>query len=259
MYKIISATMILTFILVHFSIHAQESNSPTKKSKYYGINASVGILFPASPEFDFIRGDILPYSSGGVSESLNALVFTNHFGISTEFRNKTYRWGFLFGLNYSRIDASLGKSNLNGSNSKYFYLLDNQTGTTTEYFRVKEIDRSIDFIGLPIEIRWLANSPQSIKLYLKLGVELNFKINSGSSVAFYNQDMSAYQDIVLNKFEQEKPFFSAIYFATGLNLDKKPNIDLELIFPYVVLTPKTVGILEPHAGIGLKLGISLPY
>jgi hypothetical protein len=259
MYKTILQISLFVFVLFQTSIKAQESNNENKKMRFFGIEACTGMLFPNSPEFEFIRGDVLPYSSGGVSGTLKAFLFKNQLGLKTEFRNKTNRWGLLLGLDYSRINTILGKQNLYNSSTKYFYLLDNQTGTTTEYFRIREINRTIDFIGVPLELRWLSNSPKSLKLYLKLGLELDFKINSTSSVVFHDQDMSEYQDIVLNKFEKAGSFFSAAYFATGINLNKKPNIDLEFIFPYIVLTPKTTGILESHSGIGAKLEIRLPY
>jgi hypothetical protein len=84
-------------------------------------------------------------------------------------------------------------------------------------------------------------------------------INSTSDVVFYNQDIAEYQDIVINKFDQAPSFYSATYFATGINLCKKPDIDLEFIFLYIVLTPKTTGILESHFGLGAKLEIRQPY
>jgi hypothetical protein len=259
MHKIILHISIFVFVFAQTTIKAQESNNENKKLRFIGIEAFSGMQFPRTPEFEFIRGDVLPYSSGGVSNTLKAYLFNNQIGIKAEFRNKTNRWGLLFGFHYSQMKAILGKEDLYNSSTKYFYLLDNQTGTQTEYFRVREINRNIGFIGAPLELRWLSNSPKNLKLYLKLGMEFDFKMISTSNVVFHNPNMSEYQDIILDKFEDPKTFFSAIYFTTGLNLDKKPNIDLELIFPYIVLTPKAIGILEPHSGIGAKLEIRLPY
>jgi hypothetical protein len=260
MNKIIVKYVLIVLISNNVSVKAQDSIfARSENLRFIGIEASYDLFFSTPGEFDFIRGDVLPYSSGAVSESIRGHLFKKSIGIKTELRNRTNRLGLLFGLTYSRINASLGKEDLFNSTSEYFYLLDNQSGTTTEYFRINEINRSIDYIGIPIELRYLSKANKGVKLYFKAALKLDYKINTSSQVIFHNDQMSSYQDIVLTKFDEAGLFFSTIAFSTGINLGKKPNIDLELILPYVLLSPEMSGLLTSHAGMGFKIGISMPY
>jgi hypothetical protein len=247
-------------ILLIQGIHAQELEISLKKTKKFtGIEAGIQSIFIQTPEYEFIRGDVLPYASGGVSDFIKGQMNRYHFGIKTEFRDRSNQWGFLFGLRYSRVNLSLGRNTLYNSKTKYFYVLDHQTGTTTEYFRVNEISRKIGFIGVPVELRWLSNSSKLLKPCFKLGAELEFKVSQSSGVVFYNPDMSEFKDRILEKFNEPSAFNAAVYFTSGFNLNKTPDIDFELVFPYVSLTPEMSGILKTTIGLGLKLEVRIPY
>jgi hypothetical protein len=241
-------------------VNAQENISDENlKVRFLGVEAGADPLFCMPPEYDFIRGDVLPYYYGGVSDVLRGIMFKEYLGIKGEFRNKTNRWGLLFGLRYTWLNASLGKENFYNTTSDFFYLLNNQSGTATEYFRINEINRNIQYLGVPVELRWLSNSQRIMKFYLKLGIELNYKIKSTSDVVFNNELMSANKDIVMAKFDKPGSFFSTMYLSGGFNFLNVPNIDLELILPYILLTPESSGILTSNSGMGFKIEIRLPY
>ncbi len=259
MYKSVLNTLLILVLIGYVSKAQDIQDNQTKKNRFTGIETGINLLFCQSPEYDFIRGDVLPYSSGAVSENLKALMHKKYLGLKTEFRTKNNRWGLLVGLRYSQTILSLGKDNFYTSSSGYFYVLDNQSGTTTEYFRVSEINRKIHHIGAPIELRWLSNSPNFLKIYLKLGLELDYRLKSSEAVVFYHEAMNEYQDLILSKFSKPAPISSAIYFSTGFNLNKIPNADLELVFPYIMLSPENTGIVKSHSGIGIKLEIRIPH
>jgi hypothetical protein len=251
---------IILFLLIIQSNHAQDIEINHKgKKKFIGLEAGIQLIFTQTPEFEFIRGDVLPYASGGASDFIKGQMNKYHFGIKTELHDKSDHWGFLFGLRYSCLNLSLGRNTLYNNSSKYFYILDHQTGTTTEYFRVNEINRKLGLIGIPVEMRWLSNSAKLLKPCFKLGAELDFKISQSSGVVFYNPDMAEYKDRILEKFNEPSAFNASIYFAGGFSLNTTPGIDFELVFPSISLTPQMSGILKPTIGLGVKLEVRIPY
>jgi hypothetical protein len=258
MKKLVINILTIASIIFQIETRSQETKEASISRKFFGIEGSSSILFTSSPKFEFIRGDVLPYSSGGVSDMINGKMIKNHVGIKAEFRSKSNQWGLLIGLRYSQLNLYLGRNELYGATTKYFYVLDHQTGTTTEYFRVREISRKIDFIGTAIEVRWLSKSPKLLKPYVKFGAEFDSKVQHSDNVVFHNQSMQDYKERIVNKFDNVSSFNSSIYFAGGVNLDKKPDIDLEIILPYILLTPEMSGILKPKLGLGAKLELRIP-
>lgn len=258
MHKKILFLFLLSIFFVGYS-NAQENDIESSKGRLLiGAESGVSLFFPQSPEYEFIRGDVLPFSSAGASESLKANAFGRFVGIKAELRDKSNLWGFLAGLRYTKISSTLGKNDADGSSSSYFYFLDQQNVEITEYFRVKEVKRNVEYIGIPVEIRRLFYNDRSFKFYVKLGAEFNYKISSSSEVEFRNENMWEYSNNVLSKFEEPEPFYSAVAVSAGINYDKLPNVDFEVTLPYIVLTPASSGIISNYAGIGFKIEVKLP-
>lgn len=237
---------------------AQEDGSTDKKNRFIGLEAGITPLSCETPEYDFIRGDVISYYSGAY-ESLTSFMVKNHIGLKMEFRKKESKLGFLLGLRYARLNATLGKESNSSSASGYFYFLNTQTGTTTEYLRVKEVNRTVDYIEVPIEARRIFKTPFNLKLYLKVGADLGFKIRSSSDVLFYNKGMSEYEDNVLARFDTPGFFTAAMYLSCGITFPTTPAIDIEFILPYLVLNPEMSGILTSNGGVGLRAEFYLPF
>ena len=255
-----SLYLLILAVFLNSELSAQQNDKSEKeKNRLWGVEFGVDGFFATVPDYDFIRGDILPYYYSNVSEAIKGTAYRWFAGVKTELKNKHDVWGYSIGLRYSRLISSLGKESYFSSPSEFFYFLDNQDGLSTNYLRVKEINRNLDYIGVPIEIRRIRPYPETAKLYLKLGVDFQFLINQNKEVLFYNNSLKNSNDLVLSKFDNPAKFFSTIYLAFGVNFDIVPNLDFELILPHAVLTPDNTNLISIHSGIGAKLGISLPY
>lgn len=242
-----------------FNGFAQEANIENGQRKLL-LGAEGGIVwqFSKTPEFDFIRGDVLPFSSSGSSGELKAYTDNLFFGIKVELRDKSNLWGFLAGLKYSKIKYVLSKNDSDGSTSNYFYFLNQQNVEITEYFRVQEISRTINYLGVPVEIRRFFKRVNDFCFYIKLGAEVGIKLDNSSKVKFRNDAMNEYANDVIGKFDKPELFFASSYLSVGLNYDKMPNVDFEFICPYILLTDESSGMLNTPVGIGLKFEIKLP-
>jgi len=68
------------------------------------------------------------------------------------------------------------------SQGGYFFLRYNSENTNTEYARVKNINETSNYLGLPFELKISPFSIRNISFYFKVGTEFSFKLNTKSSI-----------------------------------------------------------------------------
>jgi hypothetical protein len=252
----------LFFLLTFLCCFAGKGFSQEARQKFISAEAGMDALGSDLLFKDNIRGDVPQYDNmGEPTQSLKNLFYKDYVGLKTEIFSLNQKLGFSVGLRYTRMHALLGKTTYSStSTASFFYLLYSQKGTTTEYLKVKQIDQKSDYIGIPLEFRYFAFKLDPFMGYLKAGVEFDYRMQTKTNVAFYDNTMNTYQGYVVRMVGTPRSFSSVFYAAVGVRLGKpsKPCANLEINLPTVFLTPESTGLVNPQAGTGFQLSIQIP-
>ncbi|MFC2104477.1 hypothetical protein ACFLS4_03890 [Bacteroidota bacterium] len=251
----------LFFFVFAIHIYGQEKEKEMPIIKFICIEIGIDFLDSDIPNYDFIRGDISYLGSVSATDYLSGYFQKWYFGLKAEVRSKNNKFGLLGGIRYSSTNSSLGKNTYWESSSDYFFLLLNQEGTTTEFLKIKEVNNSADYIGIPLEIRYFPYKPRAFRLYFKVAAEFNYLLSDKSEVIFENNTMQNYEAEVLDKFDKPDNFYTAVYGAVGwnLNLKNKVYINFEVDVPSIFLADYSSGLIDPIAGGGFQLFVQIPF
>lgn len=259
-------SLLLVTFLYNVSI-AQEITDKQKskkekivRAKFIGVESGIDFLSSTIPDYDFIRGDITYYGAEVSESHLSGFFQKWYTGVNFEIRSNNEKFGLLGGLRYISTNSSLGKNSYWESSSDYFLLLLEQDGTSTQFLRVNEINNTVNYVGIPIEIRFFPTRPRLFQLYFKAAIEFNSLINFDSEVIFETDEMVVYETEVLNKFDDPDDFYSIGYAGVGFNLNIKNRfmVNFEATVPSIVLYSYSTGIIEPEFGGGFRLCIQIP-
>jgi hypothetical protein len=157
--------------------------------------------------------------------------------------------------------SSIGKNSYWGSSTSFFYWLYLEDGLNTEYLKVKEIDQKSDYIGIPLGIRFFpARRPYLFRMFFKLGAEVNYRLQTKQDIVFYDEAMNPYKTDLTAQLTKPTNFYSALYGGVGIRIgrDLKPSVSIEVCTPYLFLTSKSAGIVNPIFGGGVQLNIQIP-
>lgn len=249
---------ILFIIILYFNVTSNLfSQNQFDSVRYYGIDFGNTFLSLNIPEYNFIRADNSSNNNNYSAINLTGRYNELYFSIKTESRSLKNKLGLKYGIRFTNITSSLGKQNYWSENDKYFYLLVNQSNTSSEILRVKEINQYSYYIGVPLELRFFTSHNRFFRFYFKVSVDLSYKLSTISDVVFYDNNMENYTDDVINKFNKPNPFHCNLNFGAGIKLGKegKFNFNIEA-FAATVNTVKTNSSLV-NAGIGGGLQINL--
>ena len=253
--NIFTKTILIILILKAGTLIGQE-----ERLKFIGIETGMEFQSCNIPEYDFIRADIPNYGYGNASNNLAGYYDEMYAGIKTEIRNKTNRFGLLTGIRYTKASSSLGKYNTWASSSDFFYLLNKQEGVNTEYLKVKEINQTSDYLGIPIELRYMLSKKRLFRVFFKVATEINYRINTKYDIVFYNDEMESYSNDVISKFKEPNNFLSEFNLGAGLRIgrDNKINFNIEAALPSVSLTNHSSSLVKTNAGGGFQINILMP-
>jgi hypothetical protein len=248
---------LLSLLCFRFDI----SDAQAKRLQYIGVEMGSTFIQSEMSEMDFIRGDVPAYYMGYNAKSLTSLSYKNFAGIKYEIFSVNDRLSILTGLRISHMVNSIGKNNYWSNNVNYFYWLYRQDGTNTEYLLVKDIIQKSDYIGIPVEVKYFTGRrPRKMQLYVKVGTEMNYLVNTRTGIVFDNPAMNIYQKDLTAMVEKPGKFFSSIYGGVGFKIgrDQKPSLSLEACGPYYIFTSKSAGLLHPIIGGGFQLNVQIP-
>ena len=253
--------MRVKFVILLYFLFSCISWAQENRQKYVGVETGITFIQGDMSDMDNVRGDIPDYYGGYSTSNLTSLSYKSFVGIKSEIFSLNDRFGLLVGLRYSNVNSSVGKKSYWNSNTNYFYWLSNTDGVNTEFLKVKEITQKSDYIGVPVEIRFFpAKRPRIARFYFKLGAELNYLIQTQKDVVFYDDAMNPYKNEVTAKIAKPKSFYGSIYCGYGLRIGKdlKPSVSIEVCMPYLFLTSKSYGLLNPIVGSGFQLNVQVP-
>lgn len=239
----------------------QENIISNNRLKFISFESGIDFLDSNIPDYDFIRGEVNNYSEGSATDHLLGYFQKIYFGMSLETRTKNNLFGITGGMRFSRINSSLGEESYWYENNTFYYTLLSQEETTTHFLRVEEINNSLSYLGIPVEVRILPFVPRVFNLYFKAGIELNYLLDDNSSIVFYDEAMDKYESDVLDKFNHPDHFFSTVYAAIGWNVHLKNDakLNIEANVPSVFLFDYYSGLVNPSAGGGIRLYIQIPF
>ena len=231
-----------------------------EKRKFISLETGMDFISCESPEKDYIRRDIDPYSYGYVTDHLRSLLHTNYFGAKFEYRMLDNLLGIAAGVRYTRMVSSIGKTSYWSDTPDFFFVLFGQDGITTEFAKVREIIQKSDYLGIPLEIRIYPYKERVFNVYYKVGAAFNFNVRTKEDVVFFNDDMESYQDDVSKIIEEPYPFYSSFHLGIGFKVGKfaKPGFNIEVCVPAGMLTTAKSGFVTPQAGGGFQFMIRLP-
>lgn len=248
----------LLLFLYANKLSAQEESKKNAYLKFIGIES--GSVFYGSnfKNDDFVRKqDQLNYPT----DIYNSTSFHNwHIGSKIEFRFTEYNLGIKTGIRFSTLNSKTGTDYSDNKND-FFYFLFKEDVTSVEYLRLRGIYQKTQYIGIPIEIRYLMLPSKYFKLFCKTSADLQYLVGSKSNVFFLKEEMEIYENDVIDKFNKPNKLLSTLYFSGGMKFgsDENINFNLEAIFMSVVLSGNNSSINKPLAGGGFQINIQVPF
>jgi hypothetical protein len=224
------------------------------RQKYLGIEGGMNFMDNEMSGIDKIRGEVSSYGMDNSTSTIKSSMHRSFAGIKSEVFSFNKKFGLSGGIRFSYMNSSIGKD------QDFFYWLYQVEGVNTEYLKIKEIDQTTSYLGIPIELRYFPWKPHFFRLFLKVGADLNCRLQSKTDVVFYDDAMNIYQDDVKSFIEQPKSFSSSVSAGGGFRLggESKPSVSFELNFLDIFLTAETSGMLHPMFGGGFQFNVQLP-
>jgi hypothetical protein len=260
-------TIILFFILgvsvVTLNAQPQIEKPPQdiKTNKlYFGIETGFSTFNSSNNEYDFIREEATYFGYYNGYSEITLSSYAPRLSIKAEYRAIADKLWLSTGIAYSSMSSFFSKSENSQTQNDFFYLMLRQSQNESDYYRINEIDETIYYIGIPVDIRYSPFLPRFFRLYFKVGFDLNFKVATKQSIDFYDVGMKKHEKAILELFDQPGNFYADGNFGVGFQLGKqnKPNFRIEAEFPSLVLNPKTFGLVTHDFGGGCSLSFLIP-
>jgi hypothetical protein len=248
---------IFLFVTFSYSLHGQTGQF------YIGLEAATEGFTCKDFDKDFVRGyaspTYNPYGYYGYDrriENITTEMYRSYAGVHVEWMSDNEKIGLLSGLRFSRLTSAVYKR----TPPDFFYFLLDQSGTTTEYLRVNEVNQTSTYAGLPLEFRFFPFRRRQFNVYFKLAADFNFLLQTKSDVAFHGAEMQPHKNDVLAKFGNPGSYYSTFYTGVGLRTNKISffYLNVDANFP-PVLTPNASSLTAVNAGGGIRATIQVPF
>lgn len=249
----------LFYFLAAISLLNLQAQNPKKNfaiSFNYGTKGLVSELNENWP----IRQDVGYYYNYGNNASVNIMARLNYFGISPEFFFLDKKLSVSPGLRFTNLYSDVVKPKYD--NSEYFYLRVKSEGYNTDYARVRAIKENTNYLGVPLEIKYIPFDFDFISFYVKLSGELAYKINSTTDIVFKEQEMEQYQQSVLADLNVNvSSIYSSIYASIGSTVKFSDHLfgSLDIFFPSFYMTEKNSGLVNITNISGVQLSLTVPF
>jgi hypothetical protein len=192
-------------------------------------------LYPQSFDQSF-SGDIKIRRIGGFFERN----LTRHFAVSS-------------GINYAQL-----QSNLDPSGQSIFYKT-GEDGLDTHYLQVTAIKQTTHFVSVPVHITFYPSTAKTVRFYFKAAFENNFNVATTGKVNFYNDEMSKYEDEVLDFQQKASVYNLSFYLAGGIRyVAPEFQVGFEVAGPSVFVNPENLGMIQPGTGMGIQFAVAFP-
>ncbi|PLW98849.1 MAG: hypothetical protein C0593_04525 [Marinilabiliales bacterium] len=228
---------------------------------YIGIESGIKTFNTFEKEHEFIRESASYYYGYSYRYSALSLMSLSYYAsINAEYRMLDNHLWVSGGISYSTMNASIAKYSGSDSHPDYFYVLLNQQDNESYYYRISELRFLSHYIGIPLDFNFAPITSKYFQLYGKIGMDLNFRVNTNKRATFYNEEMNSYEPEVLALFEDPQNFYALAGFGGGLQIGQKnkPNIRFEMDLLSFVLTPDALSLVEQNVAFGGNISFLIP-
>jgi len=245
----------ISVLAVFLGLCVQNGYSQDSAQVYFGADVGIGTLFSNPKDLSFVRREN-PVYDGYYQSSTYKTYFTNYYAsLKVEHLNKTKQFGIATGIRYSLASSVYDKDQ---SATSYLYVIDDQSETSVNYFKVTSISQNVHSVGIPVEIRFTPFVRRFVKLYFKMAVSGNLRIATDNHAEFYDPNMKVYEKVVTDKIEKPKLFNTTINSGLGLSFgypgDYLINVDVGV--PY--FTSGSSSISTTIVGSSFNVSVLFP-
>ena len=188
----------------------------------------------------------------------NEPVFTRYYvGIKPEYSLNTH-FAVAAGLRFS-----FGESSLTSDRDNFLWKID-ETETTSNYLKIKNIAQNVYGVGIPLELKIYPNKSDVLwRIYGKVGALIDFAFASDISVDFVNPTMNKYLPDVQKQFDKPTFFNGQIILGFGIKIGraKYPFGSVEFQMPIHLADKQRLSSLfemRDAVGVGVQANIYLP-
>lgn len=248
--------LIILVLLVTLSVQSQETSNFT-----VGVECSSSSVFGSLNKKWSIRQDVGSYSNsyeGYSSGSINTTMDISYIGVKPEFLFLNNKLGIASGLRFTNINSYVENGYGTGN---YFYLRYKSDAMGTEYTRVNNITEDNNYLGIPLELRFIPFQYTSWGFYAKVGVDLNLKVSSKTSIDFTSESMKAYEQEVMSSVDTKtSTVYSSFYSSIGVKYGKKNHVtcNLDIFLPSYILTSNNSSLVVPEMYNGFQFTVQFP-
>ena len=176
-------------------------------------------------------------------------------------------WGFRTGLQYSLCKKQLGYDALTPdeihltNHEPKFYLFEVNNGEQLEYLRIRGIEQTSHYLGVPLELRYYFtySDLSAFRWYFAAEADLDFLVGNTNTVNFLNKEMAPHAGQVISHDGNPDPFIASTYCGVGFQVGKTNHIGVG--FNYLLHLADfggTTGLLQAKPNFaGSKLQIEL--
>lgn len=210
-------------------------------------------------QYDNIRAEASWYSDA--EKNIRGSGSKFYGGITAGLSSRNNKFFFSAGLRYTRLNTTLGKGYYGyytGPTSDFFYFMVAQGDNSIEYFRVEEIHESSDYIGIPLSVNYTPFGEHLFTFYFKAGLEINYRVNTRTTVTFVDPSMKQYNDDVVDQLRDPGRINSVLNTAGGIRFKAGQKLGLSLeAGPSFFLTDNSSGLVNTLGSFGGQLTLHI--
>ena len=257
--------VILSFICLLLSqIRAQEQITVTMPRLRLGIEAGIDGLFGERDKPAMIRENQssyyyydydYDYYCGFIPDEQD--FFVVYIGVKPEY-SVSKRFAVAAGVRFSFSQANLN------SDKDYFLWRINETGTSTNYIKIKDISQKNYYIGIPLELKFFPREKDyPVRHYFAVGGALNFLAASDNDVSFQNATMKKYDSEVSKQIGKPNSFYGNLYGGFGLKIGNTshPFGHIEFHLPVCMFAKDKLNSFIKGSGVfgfGVQMTLQIP-
>jgi hypothetical protein len=239
----------------------------TKTGKRLGIEMGYNGFFGNTIVPDSIRsmksvdvsepGFYEDYYMGDCYQNTAHVINKIYAGIKYETLFAKNKIGILYGLRFYQLSAQLDHD------SKYdaFIWLLREEGLHSDFVTIRSMNQKNYYGSVPLEIRFFPyNKDCLLKVYVKMGGTLNYRLSTNYKIDFQAAEMSVYTDAVESQIKKPSDISGYVFTGVGLKWgkNKDPWFNTEIQFPGFMIAQRKHPFVEPYLGVGIQLSAQIP-
>ncbi|MDD4632542.1 MAG: hypothetical protein PHQ77_09880 [Proteiniphilum sp.] len=246
--------LILIFSFVHTGAQ-QQSQSRFRIGIEYGSYKMAGEINDQW-EFRQVKTRYVTQEDQTGSEHVKGEGEVYYAGLKSELSVWENRLTLTSGIRYSRVNERISPS----WDAPLYLFHPSDQGI--ELFRVRGMNESLGYVGVPLEADFLLwGRLSNWQGYVKAGIQAGMKIHGKTTIDFASKEMEKYGDeIITAAGKAPSNFLLNTYGGLGLRLilNNGIRLSIEALFPQHFLTKDNFSLLASESYGGAQLSVSLP-